>query len=153
WLRPLGLTIVSILFVAVAIMMTNFSIKSDHNHFIASKAQFAWSAVFVVLVAVAAFFLPKSSRKDSSAAPNPWVAGLAALALTSLFEISPRAWGWGAVACYFVLFIAAITLFSIWSRQAGWSSLHRLAPAGGAALTYAGHAFFQQPVTGGTPTL
>ena len=77
WLRALGLTIVSVLFVAVAVMMTNFSIKSDHDHFVAMKAQFAWSAGVVVVIGAAAFFLPKYWRKDSSAAPNPWILGIA----------------------------------------------------------------------------
>jgi hypothetical protein len=62
-------------------------------------------------------------------------------------------WGWGAVACYFALDIVAIAVFSFWSTRAGWSSLHRLALAGGAALTYAWHAFFQAPVTGGSAVL
>jgi hypothetical protein len=41
------------------------------------------------------------------------------------------------VVCYFALDIVAIAVFSFWSTRAGWSSLHRLALAGGAALTYA----------------
>ncbi|HEY1676832.1 MAG TPA: hypothetical protein VGG04_03940 [Candidatus Sulfotelmatobacter sp.] len=153
WLRKLGLAIVSILFVAVAIMMTKFSIKSDHNHFIATKEQFVWSAVLVAVVGAAAFFVPRSGRKDSVPAPNPWVAGFAALLLSSLFEVTPPGWGWGAVACYLALDTVAIVTFSIWSRRSGWNSLHRLALAGGAALTYAWHAFFQAPVTGGTAML
>jgi hypothetical protein len=151
WLRTLGLTIVSILLVAVAIVMTKHSIDSDH--FIATKAQFVWSAVFVVVVAVAAFFLPRSVRKNPGPAPNPWVVGIAALALTSLFVGVRPAWGWGAVACYFALDMVAIAVFSVWSRRTGWNGLHRLALAGGAALTYAWHAFFQAPVTGGSAML
>jgi len=153
WLRTLGLTIVSILLVAVAIMMTTFSIKQDNSHFIATRAQFMWAAVCFVAITAVAFFLPKSSRKDSKLAPNPWVVGTAALLLTSLFEITPVGWGWGAVVCYFALDIIAIVLFSLWSRRAGWNGPHRLALAGGAALTYAWHAFFQAPVTGGTAML
>lgn len=153
WLRVPGLAIVSILFVIVAITMTNFSIKQDHNHFIATKTQFVWSAVFVVAFAVGPFFLPKSSRKDSRPAPDPWATGMGALLLTSLFVLTPPAWGWGAAACYMGLYIVAIIIFSIWSRRAGWNSLHRLALAGGAALTYAWHAFWQAPVTGGSARL
>jgi hypothetical protein len=154
WLRTLGLTIVSILLVAVAIMMTKFSIKSDHNHFIATKAQFVWSAVLVIVVAAAAFFLPKSRASEGpEPAPNPWAVGFAALVLTSLFVAIRPAWGWGAAGCYFALDMVAIAVFSVWSRRAGWNSLHRLALAGGAALTYAWHAFFQAPVTGGSAML
>jgi len=154
WLRTLGLTIVTVLFVAVATMMTKYSIKQDSHHFIATKAQFAWSAVFVVVVAGAAFLFPRSSSAQSSSrAPSPWVAGFAALLLTSLFEVTPPAWGWGAVACYLALDVIAIALYWDWSRRDGWNSLHRLAVAGGAALTYAWHAFLQSPVTGGSTRL
>jgi len=153
WLRTLGLTIVTLLLIAVAIMMTHYSIVQDHSHFIATKAQFICSAVFVVIVAVVAFLLPKSRVQGSGSAPSPWIAGFAALLFTSLFFLTRPAWGWGAVACYLALDIIAIALFANWSRRAGWNSLHRLALAGGAALTYAGHAFFQLPVTGGSPKL
>jgi len=159
WLRMPGLTVVSILFVAVATMMTRFSVKQDHNHFTATKAQFIWSAVICAGVAVTAFLLPKAGQGKTlpsapvAQAPNPWIAGIAALLLTSLFEITPPGWGWGAVACYVVLYMIAIGLFGAWSRRAGWNSLHRLALAGGAALTYAWHAFFQAPVTGGSSSL
>jgi hypothetical protein len=154
WLRTLGLTIVTLLFVAVATMMTKYSIKQDHNHFIATKAQFAWSAVFVVVVAGAAFLLPnKGSQRGSVGAPSPWIAGFGALLLTSLFMITPPAWGWGAVSCYFALDIIAIVLYREWSRRDGWNGLHRLAVAGGAALTYAWHAFGQAPVMGGSAKL
>ena len=152
WLRTLGLTIVTVLLVAVAVMMTKFSIKQDHTHFIATKAQFTWSAVAVLVVAGAAFLLPKTSPQrilSSANAPSPWLAGFAALLLTSLFFLAPPTLGWGAVGCYFALDIAAIALYWAWSRCAGWNSLHRLAMAGGAALTYAWRAFLHAPVIGG----
>jgi hypothetical protein len=44
--------------------------------------------------------------------------------------------------------ILAIILISFWSRRSGWDGRHRLALAGGAALTYAWHAFFQNPAVG-----
>jgi Icc-related predicted phosphoesterase len=46
--------------------------------------------------------------------------------------------------------IAAIALIWRWSRQAGWGRPHVLALAGGALLTYAWHAFPQQPSAGST---
>jgi hypothetical protein len=153
WLRIPGLIIVSTLLVAVAVMMTKYSVKQDHNHFIATKAQFIWSAVLCACVAIAAFLLPKSGPRREASVPSPWAVVAAALLLTSLFIITPRTWGWGAVACYFVLDVTAIVLFAAWSRRVGWNSLHRLGLAGGASLTYAWHAFLQQPVTGGSPRL
>src|SRR5579863_7385158 len=41
WLRGIGLTVISVLFVLAAIASTRFEIK--HDHFVASTAQFMWS--------------------------------------------------------------------------------------------------------------
>jgi hypothetical protein len=149
WLKWLGLSIVTVLFVLIACTMTVHSIQSDSHHFMASNRQFAVSAVCCVVVAIAAFLLPR--RRDDHRPgnpPNPWITGALSLVACSIFLIVPRAWGWGAVAIYFALYamIAAATL--AWSRRSGWNGLHTLSLAGGAALAYAWHAFIQQPVTG-----
>jgi hypothetical protein len=39
------------------------------------------------------------------------------------------------------------------SRYTGWDGRHRLALAGGAAFTYAWHAFLQNPATGSAGTM
>jgi hypothetical protein len=149
WLKGLGLTVVSVLFVLVAIMMTVHAIQSDAHHFMASNTQFAVSGICCIVVAVAAFLLPR--RKAGNAPgnpPSPWITGALSLAACSIFLIVPSAWGWGAVAIYVALDLLMIGSALSWSRREGWSGLHRLSLAGGAALAYAWHAFLQQPVTG-----
>src|SRR5580693_3102717 len=56
WLKGTGLTVTALLFVLAAVASTRFEIKQDH--FVASKAQFAWSAVVCVVAILAAFRLP-----------------------------------------------------------------------------------------------
>jgi len=149
WLKALGLTVVSILFVLVAGMMTVHAIQSDAHHFMASNMQFAVSGICCIVVGIAAFLLPR--RKHAPAAgnpPSPWMTGALSLAACSIFLVVPPAWAWGAVAIYLVLDLLMIVAASSWSRRAGWAGLHTLSLAGGAALGYAWHAFIQQPVTG-----
>ncbi len=74
--------------------------------------------------------------------------GAGALAAGSAFLLIPQKWGWWAVGAYLLLDLMAIMATSRWSRRMGWNGRHRLALAGGAALTYAWHAFLQPPVIG-----
>jgi hypothetical protein len=150
WLKWLGLSIVAVLFVLIACMMTVHSIQSDSHHFMASNKQFAVSAVCCVVVAIAAFLLPRR-RDDRSARntpPSVRITGMMSLAACSIFLVVPRTWAWGAVAIYLALDLLMIGTVSAWSRREGWNGLHILSLAGGAALAYAWHAFIQQPVTG-----
>jgi hypothetical protein len=149
WLKWLGLSIVALLFVLIACMMTMHSIQSDSHHFMASRTQFAVSAVICVIVAITAFFLRRSRYERRPGNPlGPWVTGSLSLAACSIFLVTPRTWGWGAVAIYIALDAAIIAATLWWSRLAEWNGLHILSLAGGAALAYAWHAFIQQPVTG-----
>lgn len=149
WLKSVGLGVVSALFVAIACMMTLHAIQNDSHHFIASRTQFAVSAVCCVVVAVAAFLLPRrGNARRAGNPPNPWITGALSLAACSIFLIVPRAWAWGAVAIYFALDLTITGATLSWSRLKGWNGLHVLSLAGGAALAYAWHAFIQQPVTG-----
>ncbi|HEY3705489.1 MAG TPA: hypothetical protein VGL22_10540 [Terracidiphilus sp.] len=149
WLKGLGLAIVTVLFVLIACMMTRHQIDTDSHHFMASRTQLAVSAVCCIVVAIAAFLLPRrSDQKRPGTAPNPWISGALSLAACSIFLVAPRTWGWGAVAIYLALDLVMIIAALAWSRHAGWNNLHILSLAGGAALSYAWHAFIQQPVTG-----
>ena len=117
--------------------------------------QFATAAVLCVVVIAASFRLPHwpvSGGTGAGPAPSPWLAGTAAIIAGSVFLVTPQRWAWGAVGVYVLLDLAMIALIVRWSRSTGWSSLHRLALAGGAASAYAWHAFIQTPAvgTGGT---
>jgi hypothetical protein len=147
WLGGIGLTVIGILFVLAAIASTRFEIKQDH--FVASKAQFAWSAVVCVVAILAAFRLPvRAPHCTSGETPSPWLVGAAALVASSIFMVVPPAWGWRAVGVYVFLDLTVIVTVSVFSHREGWNAQHRLALAGGAALAYAWHAFIQQPAVG-----
>jgi hypothetical protein len=149
WLKWLGLSIVTLLFVLIACTMTVHSIQSDAHHFMASNRQFAVSAVCCVVVAIAAFLLPRrSAAREPGDPPSGWITGALSLAACSIFLVAPQKWGWATVAIYLALDVAMIIAVKSWARMEGWNGLHILSLAGGAALAYAWHAFIQQPVTG-----
>jgi len=147
WLGRPGLIVTAALFVLGAVISTRFALKSDP--FLASRAQFTWSAIACLAVIVLAFRLPRTTTVQPSgnaAAPSPWVVGAAALVAGSIFLVTPREWAWRAVGIYLVLDVAMIAAVYLWSQRARWDGRHRLALAGGAALAYAWHAFLQAPV-------
>jgi len=149
WLRTTGLSVVTVLFILAAVASGLLSVKQDRAHFIASAAQFRWAGIIFAAVAGLAFVLPNPAPTGASrAAPSPWLAGVFALIASSLFLITPSQWGWMAVALDLALEVMAMVLISFWSRLSGWNGRHRLALAGGAALTYAWHAFLQNPAVG-----
>ncbi|UWZ84947.1 hypothetical protein [Occallatibacter riparius] len=149
WLKWLGLSIVTVLFVLIACTMTVHQIQTDAHHFMASNKQFAVSAVCCVVVAIAAFLLPRRGRaRRPGNPPSAWITGALSLVASSIFLIVPQRWGWGTVAIYIAVDLLMIIAVTAWSRLVGWNGLHILSLGGGAALAYAWHAFIQQPVTG-----
>jgi hypothetical protein len=147
WLRGLGLTVTSILFVLAAIATTAHQIKT--SHFMASTAQFCASAVVCVVAIVAAFLLPaRPAPRIPGSVPGPWLIGAAALLAGSIFLVVPSVWGWTAVAIYALLDVIMIAAVTTLSHREGWNATQRLALAGGAALAYAWHAFVQHPAVG-----
>jgi len=147
WLGRIGLRITGVLFVLGACASTAIEIKQDH--FVATTAQFAVSAVVCIAAAIAAFLLPRrSDGRKPGWVPNPWLVGAGALLAGSIFLMTPNAWGWHTVAVYAILDLAVIAAVIPFSHRAGWNAAHRLALAGGAALTYAWHSFIQHPAVG-----
>ena len=149
WLGGIGLTVDSLLFVLAAVASTRFQMKNDP--FRASKAQFAVSGIVVVVAAVVAFLLPaRPAGTSPSPAPSSWLAGAIGLIAGSLFLIVPPAWAWGTVVIYLTLDLIVVVAVTAMSHRSGWGGSHRLGLAGGAALAYGWHAFFQKPVDGTT---
>jgi hypothetical protein len=147
WLGGIGLSVIGVLFVLASVASTAHEIKQDH--FVASMRQFVVSGIICLLVAVAAFRLPKRSSVSAPGwVPGPWFVGAGALLAGSAFWVVPNRWGWGAVGAYLLLDIVVIAAISVLSQRAGWGGRHRLALAAGAALTYAWHGFVQTPVIG-----
>jgi hypothetical protein len=92
---------------------------------------------------------PSTNTREPGPVPSPWLAGAIALTASSAFLLIPNRWGWWTVAAYLALDIVVIAAVYRWSRRAAWDGRHRLALAGGAALSYAWHAFPEHPVVGG----
>jgi hypothetical protein len=154
WLGRTGMTVTGTLFILGAAASTALAIKQDH--FIASRAQFIWSAVACLVTIVVAFLLPKTrsdppshrSLDSKGFVPSPWLVGAGALVAGSIFMVVPNAWAWRAVGIYIALDLIVIITVTIFSHRAGWSAMHRLALAGGAALAYGWHSFIEQTVVG-----
>ena len=148
WLGSTGLTVTTALFILGAVASTALAIKQDH--FIASRAQFVWSAVACLVTIAIAFMLPKISSDPRSPGfvPSPWLVGAGALVAGSIFMVVPNAWAWRAVGIYLALDLTVIVIFTTLSHRAGWSAMHRLALAGGAALAYGWHSFIEKTVVG-----
>lgn len=149
WLQGPGLAVTGVLFLFGVAASTGMTLKQDR--FRGSPLQFAVAGVICAVVLCAAFLFPRRRMLKSTSfcsVPSVALTGLVALAAGSTFLVVPSQWGWGAVGVYAALDVAMITLVLRWSRSSGWSSLHRLALAGGAALAYAWHAFMQAPAVG-----
>lgn len=159
WLGNLGLAVTAIIFLAGAAANTALGFRTDH--FLASPAQLATSAAAVILLVVVAFRLPCPPNSDApsqnlaaprsaQSVPNPWLFGFIALAAGSAILLVPKTWGWWAAAIILGLELGVAALVLVVSRRNGWTSVHKLALASGAALAYAWHAFIEPPVIGGT---
>lgn len=148
WLHLPGLFTDAVLFLAACAAVTIFTIHQDVHHFIATVPQFAGAAFACVVIMVLAFRVTAPSRATPGNAPNPWLTGLGALVAGSIFFLVPHNWAWGAVTAYLALYLVVIACILHLSRRTGWNGRHRLALAAGAALTYAWHSFFANPVAG-----
>jgi hypothetical protein len=147
WLGGIGLAVTGVLFLLGAAASTAMEIKQDR--FIASTPQFVVAAVVCVMAIAVAFRLPaRPVTCHSGRVPSPWLVGAAALIAGSIFMMVPNAWGWLAVGIYLLLDLLLIASISVPSHRVGWDGRHRLALAGGAALTYAWHSFIQHPAVG-----
>jgi hypothetical protein len=147
WLGRVGLIVVAVVFLLGAAGAALGQYKQDP--FLASKAQFIWAAVVVVLLVISAFVIPARQRIEGTGpALSAWVAGAVALVFGSAALFVPKEWGWGAVAALLALDAAMLVLVILWSGSPGWGLRHQLALGGGAALAYGWHAFLQHPAVG-----
>lgn len=152
WTGRLALGLIAAIFTLAAASMASFSIRQDYHHFSASRTQFFWSAIALLILIVSAFHLPLRSNSARGRVPPPWVPGLMALVASSAFLLVPMAWGWLAVGVYLLLDVLVATAILVWAARRGWDERHKLALAGGAAMAYAWHAFLQIPALGTVDT-
>jgi len=147
WLGRVGLVVTSIVFLFGTIAVTRMQYKQ--NHFMASRAQFSWAAVTVILLVVLAFRLPVRRRYAAyRTAPSAWILGAVALAFASAAMLVPMYWGWGAVAAWLALDVGMLLVVLAWMRKGPMLLPHQLALGAAAALAYGWHAFLQHPAAG-----
>lgn len=147
WLGRAGLVVVGAVFLLGAVGGTAIGIRQDH--FMASTAQFVWSAVVIVfLVALAFMIRPEQRNAASPSAPSAWILGAVSLVLASAAMLVPMNWGWGAVAALLALDVSMLITVLIWMRMGTMTLAHQVAMGAGTALAYGWHAFMQHPVVG-----
>jgi hypothetical protein len=145
WLGKVGLMATTTLF-----LFGSWIIFQDHQEtyqFMASPPQILGTVLVVLTLIVGAFALPKNTGpKSDKAAPTPWVVGITAFILTSIFILREESWigtvfGWG------LLLVLGLVMHR-WSRRQNWGLPHQLALAGGTLLTYAWLGFFVATLLG-----
>ncbi len=145
WLGRVGLAVTGVLFAIGIVAMTLMSYR--HDHFVAWPSQFAWVGAACTALIIVAFWLPRrQAALRSGRVPNPWLAGAFTLAAGSAFMLIHNRWGWWAAADIVGIDLIVGAAVWFWSRRAAWDQRHVVASAGGAALAYAWHAFFQTPI-------
>lgn len=147
WLGKVGSSVYGVLFAFGVVATTLIQLANDS--FVASPGQFAGVGVaIVVLVALAILVGRRTPRRTAGAVPAAWIVGVGALVVSSVWMVAgyslPNAW-LGTASMLFLDAVAAVAIVYL-SRRSGWTQLHTLAAAGGAMLTYAWHAFPEEPI-------
>ena len=138
WLGKFGLTLTGLVFLVGCTLIFSRALRTQQ--FLPSAPQMVGAAAAVVALIVAAFAVGRTYLLSiDRPAPNPWLVGAVAFVASSLFFDLRESWPW--VAFGLLLIGAMLGLVRRWSRGAGWGTVHRLALAGGALLTYAWGGF------------
>lgn len=147
WLGKVGLSVYGALFVVGIIATTATQLGMDS--FVAAPAQFAGVLVAIaVLIVVAIRIGRRTPRSTAGKVPTPWLFAVAGLVVSSgwmlISDLVQNGW-LGAALMLAIGIVAAVVLVRT-SRRTGWTRQHALAVAGGTLLTYAWHAFPEDPV-------
>lgn len=137
WLRNKGLAVIAVMFVLATVGLSAAQIAE--SKFVATPAELAWCAVAIAGLIVLAFLARRRpAPRQGTTAPRPWVVGMVAFAVTTLYWLrqSLPVPHWVTVGAACALFALAAVLCAHWSRSRRWGPAHRLAAAGGALLTY-----------------
>jgi hypothetical protein len=152
WLGRIGLIVSGLLFLLGTCLTAYFTYAQER--FLASGFQLG-GALLVALAGVAAAWRVRHGKPIAPGrVPPEWTLGLLSFAASGAFMLARRfTGGWTIVGVYVLLFAAVGASVAAWSLRADWTDRHVLALAGGALLTYAWHAFVQEPVVGGAGPL
>ncbi|MFD0902258.1 hypothetical protein [Actinomadura sediminis] len=157
WLGRTGLIVTGLVYAAGSA----FVFWGNHTveRFVREPAQIAGvTAIIVALVACALLVrFPDRAPSGGRPAPSPWLAGAAALAVTSAYWgplnlITADWYEWWGVAVWCAVLAAGVPAIWRWSGRPGWGVRHRFALAAGAACTYVWTAFPVRPEGGGSAT-
>lgn len=150
WLALSGDAVVAAIFtLGVA---ANAIIGWKQNHFVASTVQFAAAAAGSLLFVGMAFGLRGPIQTAlAKRVLSPWFCGSATMLSGLSVQMVPGRWGWGAVGAMTGVDAVFLIGLLIAVRESHWTPQQTLGVATGGALAYGFHAFFQAPVTGGSP--
>ena len=146
WVGWRTLTVVAILYVAVAGIVLADTLANEPTH--PSPAQLAGAIAAVAALVFAAVKLPrpKPGATTPERAPHPVVALVAGFAATTVLALAPSTWL--GVALSGAVLAASGALLVRASRRGGWGLSHVVAVAAGAVLSRALLAFTYYPVIG-----
>jgi len=141
WLGRPGLIVTGLVFAVGSAGLAAIQYAAN-GRFMASAWQWTVGLVAIAGLILAAFLVPHIPRRQvETAAPNPWLAGCAAFALTSAYWVGQavlrdRVSDWALVIGWLALAAIAAVVGINWSQRRGWAAEHRAAVAVGALLTY-----------------
>ena len=135
-----GLTVIGLVYLLGAGFV--FAYDTRPRGFLVSPAQLIGTAVVVAALVVAALALPRrtASGTSSKQAPRPWLAGVAALALSAILNQAPATWGGVAMSVAALGLLGGLVL--VWSRRSGWGREHVLLVAAGPLVATVAASFF-----------
>jgi hypothetical protein len=143
WLGPIGESVVAVVLLLGSLAMRRYTLRTEH--FNASHAQAAVTAVALFALIVVAFLLPKVSHRGSvrhSPTPSAWLTGAGASLLGMAVLVTPPSWNWGAAAAMLAIDMIFVVSVVLLSRGPGWTALQTFSLGAGGALAYGIHAFF-----------
>lgn len=152
WLGKVGLGVAVGLFLVGLVM--NHAMTGKMEKFSASLPQLASVAVLIGVVVLLAFKVRGRSELRAGFVPKPWQVGAFTFVLGLLHMRGHLlAQNWALVALLLVVLAGAAACILTWSARSGWTPLHLLSAAGGAAITYGCLAFPQEPSYGAKGTV
>jgi len=149
WLGRVGVMVIAAAFLAACALIALSTIRMDPAHFVASRNQFAWSAVAViVLITITVRTRRRNETRNTHSIPGPSSLAFVSFLLSFSFLVVPRTWGWGSLLACCLLDATAVALVWFWSRLEAFDRVHKFCLFGGAAMAYGVHAFFTTPSVG-----
>ena len=141
WLGPIGLGVVSLIFLAGAALIASFTYKQ--LPFMATPEQFGLTGALILALIATAFLWPKRSAPLKGQVPHPLilfsVSFAAGSSLMLIQHMAQDKWHWDWRICVFavlsleLLFVAFMILFT---RGKVWSDMQRFSLMAGGLMVY-----------------